>query len=166
MASRSSRFGALAVWLPLLVLAGCAATPSPTPTPRSPADDEAGIRATLDAFPVAIAAKDAPTACGLFTTDAILVYQGEADRTRAEFCAQLRSQFANPALTIAYDPPDIQEILVSGDLASVRLIWTGTASQSLAVESIREQGLDVMRRDADGVWRIRISQAYPLPATS
>lgn len=151
--------GAVGTALAALAFAGCAATST------SSAGADAAIRSTLVAFPAAFAARDAEAACGLFTADAVLVYPGTADRTQPEFCAQLERQFASEELVVAYDPPEIQEIVVApgGDQAAVRLVWTGTATRSDGtVERIREQGLDVLRRDDDGVWRIRISQAFPL----
>jgi ketosteroid isomerase-like protein len=53
-----------------------------------------------------------------------------------------------------YDEPTIHEILVSGDLAVVRLTWTLTAEKNGAREATAEEGMDVFRRAPDGVWSI------------
>jgi hypothetical protein len=50
--------------------------------------------------------------------------------------------------------PAIHEILVSGDLAVVRLIWTLTAEKNGAKDVTTEEGMDVFRRASDGQWSI------------
>jgi steroid delta-isomerase len=55
---------------------------------------------------------------------------------------------------------DIKEILVFGDAAVVRLVWTLTIKNTDGeVESV-EPGLDVFRRQADGTWKIVRYMAY------
>jgi ketosteroid isomerase-like protein len=60
--------------------------------------------------------------------------------------------------------PEIEEVLVDGDTAVVRLVWTLTVTDAsgTAIDVVREKGLDVFRRQPDGTWKIRISYAYPL----
>ena len=60
---------------------------------------------------------------------------------------------------------DIKEIIVSGDMAIVRLVWTSRASQegSSQVTETKEPGLDVFRRQPDGQWRIARYMAYEAP---
>ena len=55
-------------------------------------------------------------------------------------------------------------MLVDGDTAVVRLVWTLTVTDAsgTAIDVVREKGLDVFRRQPDGTWKIRISYAYPL----
>lgn len=141
-----------------LLLAGCA--PSADSTRLA---DEADIVAALETFPASIAARDLDGACDLFSEDAVLVYPGTADRDRTDFCEGLAERIANPAFTLSYEAPEIQQIVVDGDTAAVRLIWTGAAAvEGEAPERWREQGLDVLVRDADGSWRILVSHAFPL----
>ena len=60
---------------------------------------------------------------------------------------------------------DIKEIIVSGDMAIVRLVWTSRVSQdgSSQVIETKEPGLDVFRRQPDGTWRIARYMAYEAP---
>ena len=60
---------------------------------------------------------------------------------------------------------DIKEIIVSGDMAIVRLVWTSRVSQegSSQVTETKEPGLDVFRRQPDGKWRIARYMAYEAP---
>jgi ketosteroid isomerase-like protein len=45
-------------------------------------------------------------------------------------------------------------MLVSGDLAVVRLTWTLTAENNGARDVTTDEGMDVFRRTPDGVWSI------------
>jgi hypothetical protein len=66
--------------------------------------------------------------------------------------------------SIVYEPPEIEDVLVDGDLAVVRLTWTGTikGADGSLLEQTRERGLDVFGRQDDGHWRITTSYAFPL----
>ena len=74
----------------------------------------------------------------------------------------MRTQFADPAKQFAYEAPDIREVLVDGDLATVRLIWTLTIrdTSGKVLDTVEENGVDVFRRQADGSWKIHISHAF------
>ncbi|HEX5863802.1 MAG TPA: hypothetical protein VF014_06020 [Casimicrobiaceae bacterium] len=56
----------------------------------------------------------------------------------------------------------IKEILVSGDLAVVRLVWTLKATGSdMPGEVVSEEpGMDVFRKQPDGGWKITRYIAY------
>jgi len=94
----------------------------------------------------------------------ILSYPGTPDRNYDETCQGFGSQLGRTDRTFRYDAPEIEEILVSGDLSIVRLIWTSRISGAgLAGEIVeREKGLDVFKKQADGTWKILISHAYPI----
>ena len=146
------RGATLAAWL-LLVACG-----------HAPAGDADTIRAALMQWPRAWNARDLPTVCDLFARDVVLSAFSGPDRDHAKMCAGFAALFARTDHTLRYDPPVIQEVLVDGDLATVRLVWTGrTTGAGVEGELVeREQGLDVFQRQADGRWRIRVSHAYPL----
>jgi steroid delta-isomerase len=56
---------------------------------------------------------------------------------------------------------DIKEILVFGDVAVVRLVWTLiiTLANGASVQSI-EPGVDIFKKQADGSWQIIRYMAY------
>lgn len=56
---------------------------------------------------------------------------------------------------------DIKEILVFGDVAVVRLVWTLTIKEKdgREMKSV-EPGMDLFRRQADGSWKIVRYMAY------
>jgi ketosteroid isomerase-like protein len=82
-------------------------------------------------------------------------------------CQQLTAAVNNPAKTFRYEAPQIEDILVSGDLAVVRLIWTLSITDPNVPGglTIKERGIDVFTRQKDGIWKISISHAYPDPPT-
>ena len=150
--------GMLAVTLGLA--AGCAqAGAQPL---RDPVQDRAAIEAALRQWPDDFNDENLAGVCGLFADDVVLIYPDSPDRGHAAFCDQMRHLFDDPARTFRYAPPDIREVLVDGDLATVRLLWTLTVSDSggQVLDTTVENGLDVFRRQPDGSWRIAISHAF------
>jgi uncharacterized protein (TIGR02246 family) len=148
--SRWMACGVMAVGL----VAGCAQ--------EDPAEDRAAIEAALRQWPDDFNAKNLPGVCGLFADDVVLIYPGSPDRNHQQFCDQMRTLFEDPGKECSYDPPDIQEVVVDGDLATVRLIWTLTIrdTSGKVLETIDENGVDVFRRQPDGSWKIHISHAF------
>lgn len=146
---------AVVVAVGTLLAAGCAAP--------LPPDDSAAIEAALRQWPVDFNAERIDGVCGLFADDVVLIYPDSPDRGHDEFCDQMRTLFADPSKTFTYAEPDIREVLVDGDLATVRLIWTLTVRDSAGkvLETVDEDGVDVFRRQADGSWKIHVSHAFP-----
>jgi uncharacterized protein (TIGR02246 family) len=141
------------------VLAGCG---QDVGTQRDPLSDRGAIEASLRQWPRDFNARNLDAACSLFADDLLLVYPGAPDRDRDAFCSHLREVFNAPAKTFSYDEPDIKEVLVDGDLATVRLFWTLTVKDAsgTVLETVREDGVDVFRRQPDGSWKIHISHAF------
>lgn len=142
-----------------LALAG--AGPGRSETPDAAA--RAAIKTALLQWPKDFAAKDARAVCGLFAPDLEASYPGGPDRNYDAMCKHLTAVLNNPDKTFRYDAPRIDDILVSGDLAVVRLVWTlrVTEKGKPGETVIRERGIDVFKRQKDGAWRISISHAYP-----
>jgi uncharacterized protein (TIGR02246 family) len=144
------------------LLTGCG---HDAPSGRQPdsAADSAMIGADLRQFAHDFNAKDYPAMCGLFAEDVVLNYLGGGpDRGRDEFCARMRKLLSDPARQYSYAEPDIREVLVDGDLATVALTWTLTVTDAAGniVETIKEDGLDVFLRQPDGPWKLHISHGF------
>ncbi|WP_191059607.1 YybH family protein [Geminicoccus harenae] len=139
--------GALAACLLLL---GCTAR---TPDPQASAQ---AVRAALEQWRADFNAGRAGAVCDLFAPDLRYVYGGEPERGHAELCAGLQRALRDPERRLAYDLA-IQEIIVAGDLAVVRLEWTlstTSAATGALIATSTERGMDLFRRQDDGRWRI------------
>jgi ketosteroid isomerase-like protein len=134
------------------------------------ADDDSAavqnqIRVELEKWKLDFNAGDASQVCTLFAPDLISNFRGQPEDTYNSLCANMQAALTDPAKTYHYDL-EIKEILVSGDLAVVRLVWTlkvrpkdPTASEV----TTREPGMDIFRRQPDGSWKISRYMAYEAP---
>jgi steroid delta-isomerase len=134
------------------------------PASAQPADrEEAAIRAALSKWTSEFNARDPSHICDLFAQDLIYDFRGFPERNYETLCTLLRQSLADRTKAFAY-ALDIKEIIVSGDIAIVRLVWTlkVTLPGAKEVES-EEPGLDVFRKQADGNWKIARYIAYEAP---
>ena len=118
------------------------------------ADDAAAIRDRLEAWRLAFNARDADGACDLFAPDLAYSVPGLAAGTRETMCTNLARAMMRTDFILRYDPPEIHEILLAGDLAVVRLRWTLSTETLAGLRVSQEEGLDVFRRQPDGRWSI------------
>lgn len=128
--------------------------PAITAAPVSAQEDAAAIIASrLADWTDAFNARRVSGTCDLFSADLISTMRGRPDEGRDTVCRRIAKALANPRLRIRYTA-QIKEIIVSGDLAVVRLEWL-TQTRVGAVRRIsHEPGIDIFRRESDGNWRI------------
>ena len=140
----------------LAMLAPAAA--SAEPTSSSP---EHTIRNALTEWMLAFNAGDKAAVCGLFAPDLRYDYRGFPERGFEEICGQLQASLADQSRKFSYDVT-IKDIMVSGDLAAVRLVWTLTVKRpgQIGGTATNEPGLDIFRREPDGSWKIVRYIAY------
>jgi ketosteroid isomerase-like protein len=154
LASRS-----LAAVAAVALLAGAVAPLSA----QSGGQAETTIRAALAKWTSDFNARDSSHICDLFAPDLVYDYRGFPERDYATLCGLLHRSLADPTRTFSY-ALDIREIIVSGDMAVVRLVWTlKVTSAGAKTEESREPGLDVFRRQSDGSWKIARYIAYAAP---
>ena len=123
------------------------------------------IRIALEKWKLDFNAGDASQVCALFAPDLISNFRGQPEDTYNSLCANLQSALTDPAKTYHYDL-EIKEILISGDLAVVRLVWTLKVHPKDAASSevvTREPGMDIFHRQPDGTWKISRYMAYESP---
>lgn len=118
----------------------------------------------LQKWPQDFNAKNIEATCGLFAPDLIASYPGTADKNYQEMCRTLNAAMTDSNKIFSYETPNIEQIIVQGDLGVVRLIWNLKISHKnqLNTELIKEKGLDIFKRQKDGSWKIAISYAYPI----
>ena len=127
----------------------------------APKDD---IRAALARWTDDFNAGRADAVCDLFAPALIADVRGAPERDFDTQCRLLRQAISDPARGYRY-AFDLKEVLVVGDLAAVRIVWTTTARDKASgqVTTSIDQGLDVFGRTSDGSWRIVRYMAYERP---
>lgn len=124
------------------------------------ASDEQAIRDALALWTENFNARRGAEACTLFAPDLRFDYRGAPERGYGEMCAQLKRATADTERRMRY-AADIREVIVEGDIAIVRLVWTLTIEQTGKPDIVStDRGLDVFRRQPDGAWRIVRYLAY------
>jgi uncharacterized protein (TIGR02246 family) len=115
--------------------------------------DKRAITGRLEHWASAFNERDAAGVCDLFAPDLVSTVPGALQAGRDTVCRRLARLLAEPGLNLSYHP-NIEEIIVSGNFAFVRLFWTLTTIEGgQSTESV-EAGLDVFQRQADGRWSI------------
>jgi steroid delta-isomerase len=122
------------------------------------------IRAELEAWTQAFNARQADKTCGIFSEDLRYKFAEIPDRGYNDICTALHRSLGDETHHSHYTL-DLREILVYGDIAVVRLIWTLDESKqgsSVTVRSL-EPGMDIFQRQKDGRWKIIRYLAYTSP---
>lgn len=134
------------------------------PAARLLADSgEDQIRARLQQWTNDFNAGNAKAVCDLFATDLRYDFRGYPERRYEDVCGRLHSSLRDKSKRYTYGL-DIREIIVSGDLAVVRLAWTlSVALHNGQVVTSVEPGMDVFRKAPDGQWKIVRYIAYEAP---
>jgi ketosteroid isomerase-like protein len=150
------KFIASAVLLLALFASGVPAAPKNTA--------QIQIRAALTQWMTDFNSGNSKEVCTLFAPDLISDYPGQPQRDYKTQCALLQRSLTDSTKKYTYSL-SIKEILVSGDLAVVRLVWTlKIQNKQSGVELASEEpGMDVFRRQPDGNWKISRYIAYEAP---
>jgi steroid delta-isomerase len=98
--------------------------------------------------------------CDLFAVNVRADFRGYPTRDHQAVCDRLIKSLTDNTRAFSY-ALDIKEILVFGDVAVVRLVWTLTITErdGREIKSV-EPGMDIFRRQADGSWKIVRYMAY------
>jgi uncharacterized protein (TIGR02246 family) len=107
------------------------------------------LRQWTDAFN----ARNVRGVCDLFAPDAIATVPDAPARNRTQICANITRVLAQSDRRVHY-ASEIHEIIVSDDLAVVRLDWILRVTRGTHVSTTREHGMDVFRKGRNGVWSI------------
>lgn len=115
------------------------------------ADDAADIRARFEQWTEDFNAKRVEGVCDLFSKELLSTVRGQGDADYTLRCDTLTKSLTDSARSFHYEL-DLHEVMVEGDLAVARLTWTLFITP-LNV-TVVEHGMDVLRRESDGQWRI------------
>ena len=138
----------------LIILLGRAMAQSGSPA-------EMAIRDALVTWTRHFNARDTGEICSLFAPELRYDYRGHPERGFEDICGLLRRSLADRTKHYSYSL-QIREIIVSGDLAVVRLVWTlkvipvGSTNATIS----EEPGMDIFRQQPDGNWKIVRYIAY------
>jgi steroid delta-isomerase len=124
---------------------------------------EVAIRSALAQWTQDFNNRNAEKACSLFAQDLRYDFRGYPERDYRDICDRMQRSLGDASKTYSYDL-DVREIIVSGDIAVVRLVWrlTVTLPNGQRVVSV-EPGMDVFRKEPDGAWKIIRYIAYEAP---
>lgn len=124
---------------------------------------EVAIRSALAQWTQDFNNRNAERACSLFAQDLRYDFRGYPERDYRDICDRMQRSLGDASKTYSYDL-DVREIIVSGDIAVVRLVWrlTVTLPNGQQVVSV-EPGMDVFRKEPDGAWKIIRYIAYEAP---
>ena len=122
---------------------------------------ETAIREALIKWTRGFNAGDTAEICGLFAPELRYDYRGHPERGYDDICGLLQRSLSDRTKTYSYSL-QIKEIVVSGDLAVVRLVWTlKVRPAGAATETVSEEpGMDIFRKQPDGRWKIIRYIAY------
>lgn len=124
------------------------------PSHADDAVDKAAITQRLQRWTADFNARDAVGVCDLFAPDLAYAIPETAQGTQQTMCGNLAKLLAKTDIQVSYRNPDIHEIIVSGDIAVVRLTWTLTTEANGTRDTTTEEGMDIFRRQPDGRWSI------------
>ena len=123
--------------------------------------DETAIRDALSKWAEDFKARNSERICDLFDPALRYDFRGAPERGFENICTLLRRSLSDKTKRYTY-AANIKEVIVSGDLAVVRLVWTlkvkrvGAARETVS----REPGIDIFRKQPDGSWKIFRYLAY------
>lgn len=129
-----------------------------------PSDTEAKteITNTLIKWQEDFNAKNIEGVCGMFARDLIANHAGVPEINYNAQCSQLRSSLTQTDKTYYYEPPLIEQVIVQGDLAIVRVIWTLKITSKNPSETRVDiaKSLDIFKRQKDGSWKLFIYYSF------
>lgn len=121
------------------------------------------IRTALERWQSAFNNRDENRVCDIFAPDVVANYDGEPERDYASLCQMLQSAVQERDTKYRYSLR-INEILVYGETAVARLVWTLDIDKPGAAQQVVEEpAVDIFRRQGDGNWKISRYLAYPQP---
>jgi uncharacterized protein (TIGR02246 family) len=141
------------------------------PVPRSGDEarhrDSAAVHQAVLRGGTALNARDPDAIIALYARDLVLSYPGKPDMGYDALARAMREMTSTDTTVLHITTQGaVDEVIVSGDLAVVRVVWTTTTTSrahrdSASVRATRRmKDLQVWRREADRVWRFARGMHY------
>ena len=142
----------------LSLTTGCVYTSRASRTNDS---DAASIRASIEKGARGFMSANPDTILSHYARDIVLSYPGTPDQDYATLVKAYVELRARPADVVARTVPTFDEILVSGNLALVRLRWTTTISRGSRTSTRHLKDFQVWRREPGNRWAFIRGMHYP-----
>lgn len=127
------------------------------------AADAEALRKNIQTYTDAVIARDPDTVMSLFAPDILLSYPGIPDQDYETLKKEYTEEMKLRAPGAVTTRPDIEEILVSGDLGIARIVWNTTVTKDGTVTKRQMKDLQVWRREPSGKWRFIRGIHYRIP---
>ena len=128
---------------------------------RTHENDAAAIRASIEKGARGFMSANPDTILAHYARDVVLSYPGIPDQDYATLVTSYGELRSRPADVVAKTVPTFDEILVSGDVALVRLRWTTPISQGSRTSTRHLKDFQVWRREPDNRWAFIRGMHYP-----
>jgi ketosteroid isomerase-like protein len=138
-----------------IVMAGCASG-------QNRKCDEEALREAIVRSAAAFNAGDADAIIAPYARDVVLSYPGIPDMTYEMLKQSYIEMVDRPSGVTVSTVPTIEEVLVSGDLGIIRVMWTTTTTVAdpPRVETRKLKDLQVWRREPNGTWTFARGMHY------
>ena len=145
-------------WLVPALIAGCA---QPSPQPADTSADVAAINAVRDHEAALAGLGNADSMMAVYSADVVMMPPGEPIVEGIEAAKRwAEATFAGASLTVNYIS---SQVTVSGDWAVDRYTGSLTITPKAGAAAMNEEikGVHIMRKEADGSWKIAIDVWNP-----
>jgi ketosteroid isomerase-like protein len=151
------RHRSASLWAALSLTTGCVhAARRPRPN-----DDAAAIRASIEKGARGFMSANPDSILAHYAPDIVLSYPGTPDQDYATLVKAYGDLRSRPTDVVAKTVPTFDEILVSGDLALVRLRWTTTIAQGNRTSTRHLKDFQLWRREPGNRWAFIRGMHYP-----
>ena len=133
--------------------------------PSANEKDVASLRSAILRSAESFNKGDADAIMSQYAKDIVLSYPGLPDLGYDELVQSYREMVKRPPGVTVQTTPTIEEILVSGDLALIRVMWTTTTTNAEPPRQTSRQMKDfqVWRREKDGTWMFARGMHFRIP---
>lgn len=149
----------------LIVISTLGAQANAQQAPSANEKDVAALRSAILRSAESFNKGDADAIMSQYAKDIVLSYPGLPDLGYEALVKSYREMVRRPPGVTVKTSPTIEEILVSGDLALIRLMWTTTTTEAKPPRQTSRwmKDFQVWRRESDGTWKFARGMHFRIP---